>query len=348
MFFFIFSALIKTGLMTPSAMTIFDNSPFLLNSVADRFEILLRRYHLFSKEVPLRFQQWLRAAPTQKRVFATLESICSELFPDQLSIVSVDFPHRWMLPVACVALKHYVSTLDCVELSECGRALRVVEIEELPGKKAPHQGTVSELITLRGILVDSMSAASRSAALEVRVAHLESKLRGELIGIENNGLKKRKKLSPLPLPETTTENVFVYLSECRAEAMDALTALHKTNARNRRQSEKLAAANDEITRLKAEIETMVQTQRAVEQQQEDTSTKILPKRALSLAGDWNLTPNDLLAVTPVLIQSVEKRGGAVIRRDGMHVCFSSQDKPILIEAAVETMGVALPHYKRRD
>ena len=324
------------------AMTVFDNSPFLLNSVADRFEILLRRYQAFSKEIPFRFQQWLCSAPTQKRVFATFESICSELFPDQLSITCADFPHRWMLPVASVALKHHVLTLSCVELSECCSALRVIDSLQDNAKRSKYDSTTTDIITLRGIVTDSMSAASRSAVLEVRVAQLESKLKGEL-GMEHS-IKRRKKLPPADMP---AENVFVYLSECRAEAMDALTALHKTHVRNRRQSEKLTAANDEITRLKAEIEALIQTQKT-EQQENPTSAKILPKRALSLAGYWNLTPNDLLTVTPALIQSVEKRGGSVIKRDGMHVCFSSQDKSILLEAAMETMGSVLPHYTRRD
>ena len=35
---------------------------------------------------------------------------------------------------------------------------------------------------------------------------------------------------------------------------------------------------------------------------------ILPKRALSLVGYWNILPNDLLIITPALVAAIEAKG----------------------------------------
>ena len=318
-----------------------ENSPFLLDAVSDRFEVLLRRYQLFLKDLPLRFQQWLKAAPSQKRVFSTLESVCTEMFPDLLSISSADFPYRWMLPVASVALKHHITSSPLthrVEISECGRALRVAD--ELPTKNLAMLET-KDLSLLRNSLFDSMCASSRAAALEVKVAELECKSRRLL---PEESCKKRKQVDPLP--QGQTEDVFAYLAECRTEALDALLALRKTHRSAKRHSEKLSAANAEICRLKAENEFLVRQKQPIETLTTSTSV-ILPKRVLSLAGFWNLAPNDLLSVTPTLVESVQQRGGTIVRRDGMHICFSAQERALLIDAAVETMTECLPQYQRR-
>ena len=337
-FFKVFSRLSKPTLSSFVIMSS-DGSPFLLDAVSDRFEVVLRRYQLFARDVPCRFQQWLKAAPSQKRVFASLDSICTELFPDLLSIVSIDFPQRWMLPVACVALKHHVTAtmIDSVELSECGRALRVVD--GFKSKKEYH--TLADNTVLRSSLTDAICAASRTAALEVKVAEMECRSRG-LLPANNRGIEcKKRKLTGLE----PVENTFTYLSECRAEALDALTALRKTRHKSKRQTEKLEAANAEISRLKEEL--AMRKQELSQQQQTIVVTYILPKRALSLAGFWNLSPNDLLCATPALIQAVERLGGMVIRRDGMQACFSSQDRALLVDAAVEIMATLLPNYTRR-
>ena len=66
-----------------------------------------------------------------------------------------------------------------------------------------------------------------------------------------------------------------------------------------------------------------------------------------MAGYWNLLPNDLLLVTPALIEAVGRRGGEVIRREGMQPCFSQADRGLLLAAAMEVMSAMLPHYERR-
>lgn len=74
---------------------------------------------------------------------------------------------------------------------------------------------------------------------------------------------------------------------------------------------------------------------------------ILPRRALTLAGYWNVLANDVLSVTPTLAAAVEARGGAVLRRPGMNLCFSGADRALVIEAVLEVMPLALPQYRRR-
>jgi hypothetical protein len=315
---------------------------FLLDSVSDRFEVLHRRYHLFAKDLPCRFNQWLKLAPAQKRVFATLESVCSELFPDQLSIVSADFPQRWMLPVACVALKHHVVGMRHIELSACGKALRVLDEDQLP--RRPYHAKEPDL--LRASLADALSAATRTAELEVRVAELECKLKcpvyGGPIRTPEDDQHPRKKRAGMPL--TDTERTLVYLTECRAEALDALLALRRTHRKGRRQSQRLEEAHAEISRLKEENESLRQRRCP---DLSPPQAYLLPKRVLSLAGYWNLQPNELLSVTPTLTTAVEQRGGSVIRREGMHTCFLAYDQAMLIDVAVETMARCLPHCKRR-
>ena len=329
-------------------MAFFDGSPFTLDIVSDRFEVLLRRYHLFLRDMPVKFQQWLSIAPTQKRVFSTLDSICTEMFPDLMSIPSADFPYRWTLPVACVALKHYVSTshlVHAVEISECGRALRV--IDEVPKKEPTGLLESKDVPLLRSSLNDSICAASRTAALEVKVAELECRHRG-LLAHRDEGeasCKKRKHVGK----DHPAEHVFAYLSECRAEALDALVALRKTSRSERRHADKLSAANAEIARLRSENEALLKQRRSTETPNDSPSaaSALLPKRVLSLAGYWNLSPNDLLLITPILVNSVQSRGGTVVRRDGMHVCLCKHERALLIDTAVQVMTEHLPQYQRR-
>lgn len=347
-------------------MAFFDGSPFVLDMVSDRFEVLLRRYHLFARDMSSKFQQWLKTAPSQKRVFSTLESVCTEMFPDMMSIVSADFPHRWMLSVACVALKHHVDGMKRVELSDCGRALRVVaavgELEDgerLKKVKKEEEGMDAidinkDVSFLRTSLKDSIHAASRTAALEVKVAELECRSKGllpplpsHLLFLPADEAPCRKRKQP-PMADPATENVFAYLSECRAEAMDALVALRKTHRSARRHSEKLSAANSEIVRLRTEIEILQKQKQSADPPPPSSGSVVLPKRVLSLAGFWNLAPNDLLSVTPALIRSVEQRGGTVVRRDGMQACFATSERALLIEAAIATMAECLPQYRRRE
>ena len=322
----------KVGIMSSPSI---DPCVPLVDSIADRFETLHRRYQIFLDEIPVKFQQWVRATPAQKRVFASLESVCSDLFPDLLS-VSIDAPRRWILPIACVALKHWVLHygMQGVELASCGQALRVTG-SPTAAVKTPD---VSAHI-LKETLAAALAAANRSAALEARVAHLEARAKGFL----PHDPKRTKWTHALP---DTSEQAFAVISEIRAEALDALAALRKTHARMRREMTELTAANEEISRLKQELERLKSDPRQSNMDDVVGEFLVLPKRALSMAGFWNLPPNDLRTVTPGFIELVEARGGDIIRRKGMTTCFLSKDKTIFVQAALEIMEKLLPEHKR--
>ena len=302
-----------------------------MDAMAERFETLLRRFQLMSRDTPARFQQWLRTAPAKKRVFASFESVCTDMFPDQVNDC-LDFPRGWIMAVACVALKHHIlrQTGLGVELSDCGGALRVLD------------AGVAEQIPTEASQEEMVAMACRSSALEVKLAQLECRLNGIL---EEDAPPARKR-AKRPLPEGI-ESVLVFLSESRQEALEALAALRKLQSAMRKQSEsaRMLAANAEISRLKRENEQLLRGgQKELEPQ---VYGRVLPKRALSMAGFWNLCPNDLLFVTPHLIEAVEERGGEVVRREGSHVCFTVRDRSLLVEAAVDTMAKHLPQYQRR-
>ena len=111
-----------------------------------------------------------------------------------------------------------------------------------------------------------------------------------------------------------------------------------------------AAANAEISRLKLELAILraegCPGYLARERKREEGSP-ILPKRALTLAGYWNVLSNDILAVTPPLVAAVEAKGGSILRREGMHLCFHAKDRQLVMEAVLEIMPVMFPHYRRR-
>lgn len=283
----------------------------LLDAVSDRFEVLLRRYDLFAQDTPARFAKWLAGA--QKGLLSTLESVCIELFPDLLT--ENDAPRRWMLAVSIVALKQHIAQLNGVELSSCGQALRVVSDE-------PVMTTVPAVARAPAVLIKDLSYTS---ALEVKVAELEYKLHKKASSESGAPVTKRSKPS---LPDTPEQTV-AFLCERRAEALDALIALRRTRSRKNERLSEEATIKSEAP-VKPSLEP------------------ILPKRALSLAGYWNIMPNDLLAVTPALIEAIEEKGGTVIRREGMHVCFTLKERDLVTSVALEVMDRMMPHYKRRE
>lgn len=248
-------------------------------------------------------------AGAPKGLLSPLESVCADLFPDFLA--ADDAPRRWMLAVSMVALKHHIAQLNGVELSVCGQALRVLADE--PAE------TAVPVAMAPAVLIKALSYTS---ALEVKVAELEYRLHKKTPA----QTAQTKRSSPC-LPDTPEQTV-AFLLERRAEALDALLALRRARSR------KHEKVRGEAVRSEAVIKPPLEP--------------ILPKRVLSLAGYWNIMPNDLLAVTPALIEAIEERGGTVIRREGMHVCLSSKERALVTSVAIEVMDRMMPHYKRRE
>ena len=284
-----------------------SHDAFMLDSVADRFEVLLRRYRLFLKDLPQRFGRWA----SHQRSFATFESACVELFPEMLSSMQTELPCRWSMAVACVALKHYVSGMQSVELSTCGKALKI--LDSISGS--------TPSIEIPTTTENPLQISARNAALEVQIADL---LRQYSTSETKKG-RESKRLKIRPIPEGDPEEMLAYVAERRAEAMDVFLALRKKHAKCASEERRLRLANEEISRLKIENEALRRSnlQACTKGFQDSPSIPVLPKRALSLAGYWNLLPNDLLSVTPALIEEVERRGGEVIRREGKQACFAA-------------------------
>ena len=132
-----------------------------------------------------------------------------------------------------------------------------------------------------------------------------------------------------------------------AQKKGSAIVVSKRGASRQREAE----ANAEISRLRLELAILraegCPGYLAMELQRKEGSP-ILPKRALTLAGYWNVSSNDILTVTPALVAAVEARGGSVLRRDGMHLCFHGRDRSVVIEAALEVMPQELPQYRRRS
>jgi hypothetical protein len=133
----------------------------------------------------------------------------------------------------------------------------------------------------------------------------------------------------------------------RKKKNGSATAVSKRGSSLQREAD----ANAEISRLRLELAILraegCPGYLARERQREEGSP-ILPKRALTLAGYWNVLSNDVLAVTPALVAAVETKGGSVLRRDGMHLCFHGRDRGMVVEAVLEVMPRELPQYRRRD
>jgi len=268
--------------------------PPTLHAASDRFEILLRRYHVLASEIPERFASWLAAASESRRVFSTLESVCVEMFPQIQG-------ERWIVSVAVLALKHFVLRSKGVELSQCGQALRIVEgIIATTRFTDPPPPSSSTLL---------LQALSHNAVLQARVAELECKLaRGSgAIG------------PPPPLPKCP-EQAIAFLHERRAEAIDALSEL-KYNQKKR----KIEMTHESPKQAEAKIHAGEEL--------------ILPRRALSMAGYWNVDHNELLRITAALVDAVELRGGTVISRvQGKSVCFRASERDIVLAAVNDVMS----------
>ena len=111
-----------------------------------------------------------------------------------------------------------------------------------------------------------------------------------------------------------------------------------------------AAANAEISRLKQELATLKAegcSGYLAQEKAREGGGSILPRRALTLSGFWNVLPNDLLEVTPILIEAVQAKGGSVIRREGLQTCFRGNDRRLVVEAVLEVMALRFPQYQRR-
>jgi hypothetical protein len=176
---------------------------------------------------------------------------------------------------------------------------------------------------------------ARNAVLESRVLELEAQLK------RGSTSRKRKRAAPEAGPHALDPPA----ADAIAKPPPPPPSSRRAAARQREE-----AANAEISRLKAELGALraegCPGHLAQERRRED-GPLLLPRRALTLAGFWNVLPNDLLEVTPALITAVETEGGTVLRRDGMQTCFRFKERRLVTKAVLGVMSDRFPHYQRR-
>ena len=234
-------------------------------------------------------------------------------------------------------------------LSVCGKAVWIEDIQHII--IAPQQARQQQQPQQRDTYI-----SMRNAVLEVRVLELESKLKGAKTTTTTTPPPTR---STWTIPTSETD-VHAFLMEKRYEAEDAFhklkSALQNTSTEehNRQREERRtqgkqarrggAAAEDEIARLQAEIElmraSMVRT--GVKAPTEDLAP-ILPRRALTMAGFRNMQPNDILTITPLLVDAFEREIGPALHQPGVHVCFPAKDREKLLKIVTGLMETHLPH-----
>jgi hypothetical protein len=101
----------------------------------------------------------------------------------------------------------------------------------------------------------------------------------------------------------------------------------------------------ENKRLRAEV-------RALQNRIEHASTRpsdipIAVKKALNLAGYWNVHPNDVLRITPRLAEEFERETNICpVQNDGVSVCFPPPEKERVVSMVARLMPELLPKYRR--
>ena len=74
---------------------------------------------------------------------------------------------------------------------------------------------------------------------------------------------------------------------------------------------------------------------------------IVVKKALNMAGFWNVHPNDVLVITRKLAEAFEVETGLCpVQQDGITVCFPRGERGRVVDLVVRLMPQVLPKYRR--
>ena len=74
---------------------------------------------------------------------------------------------------------------------------------------------------------------------------------------------------------------------------------------------------------------------------------IVVKKALNMAGFWNVHPNDVLIITRKLAEAFEVETGLCpVQQDGITVCFPRGERGRVVDLVVRLMPQVLPKYRR--
>ena len=333
-----------------------------IDSIASRFDILQQRYERFISAAAAEgggYNAWVdsvKAAEQEesddkKKASITLECLTKAvLFPKEEEEIE-----NWTFTIACMAMRKFLEVyVPSARMSVCGKALWIEDVQHIATAETPPRPTTATASPPRG---GDAYLAMRNAVLEVRVLELESKLKGAKTTTTPASSGSTTTTWTIP---TSEADVHAFLMEKRYEAEDAIHRLkstlqnasteeHKRQREERRAQGKQArragaAAEDEIARLQAEIELMRSSlvRTGVKAPTEDLAP-ILPRRALTMAGFRNMQPNDVLTITPLLVDEFELEVGPALHQPGVHVCFPAKDRDKLLKIVTRMMGIHLPH-----
>ena len=325
-----------------------------MNDLATRFWVLQRKYIEFLDKAPVLLRRWLEGHSVI-RLDVPLETLATCLFYFD---AKVDIPVLWLRTIACCALRDQLWCIPGVYINQSS-----VTFSNIPATLGMQWQLYSELSVATQLPETEAMLRERNAVLAVRVLELETKL-------ENEFQFKMPKTS-VPPPSVAVDT-FALLIGKRFDAEDAITLLRRvqsefvgrkrvldsackdmlrTHAEQRRADAKqsrlsLALATEEISRLNVMVERLHSRSTNADKLSLVDTYPIVPRRALVLAGFWDVAPNDLLRVTPHLVARFERDGGGVIRQSNLQVCFPAKDQAILINVVVEVMAEHLPQYIR--
>ena len=311
----------------------------MLQSVATRFDILRQRYERFMCIAGEGYNAWVDAVKAEKAEEGTSSSQEVSVTLECLTKAVMKFPRQedepkeeenWSFTIACMAMRRFIEThVPSARISACGKAVWFEDIQHITAASEPKHPQPPHQ--------DIAYLSMRNAVLEVRVLELESQLKGTMTH------------SAWTIPTSETD-IHAFLMEKRCEAEDALQKLKEERQRHREERRaqgkqaRKGAAEDEIARLHAEIEllraSMVRT--GAKAPTEDL-TPILPRRALTMAGFRNMLPNDVLTITPIMVEAFEREVGPAIHQPNVHVCFPAKDKDCLLKIVARLMEIHLPH-----
>ena len=101
----------------------------------------------------------------------------------------------------------------------------------------------------------------------------------------------------------------------------------------------------ENKRLRAEVKTL--RSRIEHAAMRPSDIPIAVKKALNMAGYWNVHPNDVLRITPRLAEEFERETSICpVQNDGVSVCFPLPERERVVSMVARLMPELLPKYRR--
>ena len=124
--------------------------------------------------------------------------------------------------------------------------------------------------------------------------------------------------------------------------VDACMMKRKKDSSVEEENAHLVAENK---RLRAEVKTL--RNRIEHAAMRPSDIPIAVKKALNMAGYWNVHPNDVLRITPRLAEEFERETSICpVQNDGVSVCFPPPERERVVSMVARLMPELLPKYRR--